>query len=55
MFIFPFKLTQAAIDRNVTNTSVGLWKQLLPIDKAFDQNHKIPNVMVKVKKYVLVD
>jgi murein L,D-transpeptidase YafK len=55
VFIFPFKLTQAAIDSNVTNGSVGLWKQLLPIDNAFDQTHKIPSVTVKSKNYVLVD
>jgi murein L,D-transpeptidase YafK len=55
VFIFPFKLTQAAIDNNGSNASVGLWKQLLPIDNAFDQTHKIPNVTVKGKKYVLVD
>lgn len=55
VFIFPFILTQAAIESNRKNASIGLWKQLLPIDNAFDQTHKIPNVIVKVKKYVLVD
>jgi glycosyltransferase involved in cell wall biosynthesis len=55
LFIFPFKLTQAAIDSNTSNTSVGLWKQLLPIDNAFDQTHKIPNITVEGKKYILVD
>ncbi len=54
VFIFPFKLTQVAIDNNASNASVGLWKQLLPIDKAFDQTYKIPNVTVIGKKYVLV-
>ncbi|MFA9214977.1 MAG: murein L,D-transpeptidase family protein [Candidatus Methylacidiphilales bacterium] len=54
VFIFPFKLTQVAIESNSKNASVGLWKQLWPIDSLFDQTHKIPNVTVIGKKYVLV-
>lgn len=54
VFIFPFKLTQSAIKTNIVNPSVGLWKQLLPIDSLFEQTHKIPNVTVIGKKYVLV-
>lgn len=54
VFIFPFKLTQAAIENNCKNASVGLWKQLLPIDSLFEVTHKIPSVIVKGKGYVLV-
>lgn len=54
VFIFPFKLTQAAIGSNNKNASVRLWKQLLPIDSLFEVTHKIPSVIVKDKKYVMV-
>lgn len=54
VFIFPFKFENKALNNFHVNNSYLFWKQLEPIDLAFNISHKIPKVKVLNKKYVIV-
>jgi len=53
VYIFPFKFENKALNNYQENNNYLFWKQLEPIDLAFNKSHKIPKVKVQSKKYVL--
>ncbi|MFZ4796442.1 MAG: L,D-transpeptidase family protein [Bacteroidia bacterium] len=55
VFIFPFKFENIDLNNYKNNSNYMFWKQLEPIDLAFNKSHKIPNVKVQNKKYVIVN
>jgi murein L,D-transpeptidase YafK len=53
VFIFPFKFNEIDLEKYSNHESYLAWKQLAPIDMAFNKTHIIPTVKVQNGKYIL--
>lgn len=51
--IFPFADMTNTMQQYVSNGNYNFWKQLSPIDSAFNATHQIPNVKISKGRYVL--
>lgn len=53
LHIFPFKLTARNLFKFRSSPWIGFWKKLQPGFEFFEQQHKIPDIIVKQGNYVI--
>jgi murein L,D-transpeptidase YafK len=53
LHIFPFKLTARNLFKFRSSPWIGFWKKLQPGFEFFEQQHKIPDIVVKQGNYVI--
>ncbi len=51
--IFPFNNMASTIKQYANNGNYNFWKQLSPIDSAFNATHQVPNIKISKGKYLL--